>query len=428
MITFIRVSFFALLLALFSVCSLPAHAGDAPRLSFATFDQRARDGDALNVVFFGGSLTWGSNASDPNITSYRGLTGERLRQTYPRARFKFIDAALGGTGSQTGVFRLERDVLRHKPDLVFLDFSLNDNLDSPDESRLAAYESLLRRIMLEGKCPVEVVIFPGKKHVLRPTPDHVPGRVKHRQIAQAYGVPIGDALAHIHQLVQDKSVDPEKLWPYDPIHPCDDGYALYAQAAWAAFESAVRAGTECRVPEKMIRGDDYMTWSRARLSSLGQLPEGWSVTKPNVSAAYFDGLMSRWLYDETRAFNGIEPPPPYTDGPMGGKLVKVAPLQVKFRGTMVLLLGERTLMSGKVRVLLNGKPMQFGWPPAKEYDASSRQWHGNQFLSEVVAANLPPNVEHTLRIEPVFLENEPQEFRIESICVAGPGASVRLDK
>src|SRR5688572_5121433 len=96
--------------------------------SFADFNKRAKAGERLNVVFFGASLTWGANASDPNNTSYRAQLARRMEELYPEARFKFFDSAIGGTGSQLGVFRFDRDVLRHKPDLVFLDFSANDDI------------------------------------------------------------------------------------------------------------------------------------------------------------------------------------------------------------------------------------------------------------------------------------------------------------
>ena len=82
------------------------------------------------MVFFGASLTWGANATDPQLTSYRARIGQRLKQTYPKAHFTFWDAAIGGTNSQLGVFRLQRDVVRRKPDLVFLDFSANDDIYS----------------------------------------------------------------------------------------------------------------------------------------------------------------------------------------------------------------------------------------------------------------------------------------------------------
>ena len=53
----------------------------------------------------------GARASDPQKTSCRAMIGLKLKKTYPEARFKFIDAAIGGTGSQLAAFRLERDVL-----------------------------------------------------------------------------------------------------------------------------------------------------------------------------------------------------------------------------------------------------------------------------------------------------------------------------
>ena len=48
--------------------------------SFADFDQRAKKGEDLTVAFFGGSLTWGARASDPNKTSYRGVIGQKLQK------------------------------------------------------------------------------------------------------------------------------------------------------------------------------------------------------------------------------------------------------------------------------------------------------------------------------------------------------------
>ena len=50
--------------------------------------------------------TWGANASDPQITSYRGLMTQWLREKYPSTAITFYDAAIGGTGSQLGMFRM----------------------------------------------------------------------------------------------------------------------------------------------------------------------------------------------------------------------------------------------------------------------------------------------------------------------------------
>ena len=111
-----------------------ALAAEAQRGSFADFDARAKAGERLNVVFFGASLTWGANASDPAETSYRAVMRDRFEQHYPAAHFRFRDSAIGGTGSQLGAFRLDRDVLATGR-LVFVDFTANETSTPPTPRR-----------------------------------------------------------------------------------------------------------------------------------------------------------------------------------------------------------------------------------------------------------------------------------------------------
>lgn len=111
--------------------------------SFAAFDEKARDGARLTVCFFGGSLTWSANATEPNVTGFRGLMAKYLTERYPNAHFTFVDAAIGGTGSSLGMFRLERDVMSKNPDLVFLDFSCNDGGGDTKLPNTCCYEYLL---------------------------------------------------------------------------------------------------------------------------------------------------------------------------------------------------------------------------------------------------------------------------------------------
>ena len=46
--------------------------------SFGDFDARAKAGERLTVAFFGGSLTWSANATEPNVTGFRGLMAKDL--------------------------------------------------------------------------------------------------------------------------------------------------------------------------------------------------------------------------------------------------------------------------------------------------------------------------------------------------------------
>jgi len=121
-----------------------------------------REGHPLRVAVLGGSLTWGANASAPQITSYRGRMGTWLRERYPDTPVHLIDASIGGTGSMLGLFRLDRDVLAHKPDMVFLDFTYNDGIMHGDDFTSAAYESILRELLAHG-IPVMTVIMGDRR-------------------------------------------------------------------------------------------------------------------------------------------------------------------------------------------------------------------------------------------------------------------------
>ena len=184
---------------------------------------------------------WGAQATDPQLTSYRAQVSRRLEERYPEARVRFWDAAISGTTSQLG-----------------------------------AYEGIVRRLV-SAEVPVVQAIFAVKADVS-------PG-ARERPLDAA------------HEATADE------LWdvPADGIHPGDKGYALYAEAVWAAYEKAVTEKRVCRVPEAMLHADTYLTVKRARLSSLGALPEGWSVGKPHRGAVAFDFVMSRWADDMTIA-------------------------------------------------------------------------------------------------------------------------------
>ena len=398
----------------FSALASAAQPAKMSAPSFAEFDRRAQAGERLSVVFFGASLTWGANASDPQLTSYRVEMARRFEAAYPRAHFQFWDAAIGGTGSQLGAFRFERDVKQRQPDLMLLDFSLNDDLTGHDQERLASYESIVRRAITEANCPVEMVFFPGAREVRHP--EIALARVAaHREIARFYNAATSDAIALMRQQVQDGAFTVEQLWPSatDQTHPGDAGYKLYAQAAWDSYQRAVAQKLVCHAPTAMLHAPTYMNVARVRLSSLGAPPLGWSVGRPNRISAWYDALMSRWLDDETIAARGQTP-----------DAAQPAPFAVHFRGSMALLFGESTLQSGKYRVTIDGQPSAFkDGDEAGVFNASGVGFGGNMHHVRVVAQGLDPTATHTLEIQPLL---EPgQELRLESVCVAGrDGAQV----
>lgn len=378
--------------------------------SFADLARRAEAGETLTVVFLGGSLTWGANSTDPERTSYRAHIARRLAARWPKAHWNCIDSAIGGTGSRLGIFRFARDVARHRPDLVFLDHTVNDGgPGASDPDRLASCEAVVRSCVADLQVPTVLMVL-AAGDMVRGDVDQQPIRAAHLAIARAYGLPVGDAVALISSRIASGAVQHAAIWdnPKDGCHPGDLGYALYAEAGWAALEQAVAAGTRCAAPAQMLHADTYRTVVRVPLAGLAPLPAGWKAGVPARISAWYDCLMSRWLDSVVvagRAPGAAEP----------------AAWELRFRGATVLLWGECTVTSGKLRVLIDGKP-------SREFTdgiLDCRSGAGGTYkLDPTLATGLDPAVEHTLRLEPFDDRAGPVEWRFESLCVAGTGAAI----
>lgn len=119
----------------FILAMLPARAEDAAlapavectaRGGLPNFLAKANTAGAeIRIAYFGGSIT-AQNGWRPKTLAY-------FQKTYPGAKFSEINAAIGGTGSDLGVFRLKQDVLDKKPDLMFVEFAVNDGGAAPEQ-------------------------------------------------------------------------------------------------------------------------------------------------------------------------------------------------------------------------------------------------------------------------------------------------------
>lgn len=382
-----------------AIGAFPAKAAD-----FATFEKRVQSGQPVNIVFFGGSLTWGAQSTDPQNTSYRARMAERFAEKYPKGKLRFWDSAIGGTGSQLGIFRLDRDVLARKPDLVFLEFTVNDGAyDQPHPDRLASYEAIVRKLVA-ADIPVVQVIFPVKPDVL-PNPPARPLDIEHKKIAALYHLPSANAVELVQKRVQEGKATPNTLWdnPKDGTHPGDNGYMLYAEAAWNALQSGIEAKTACRVPEKMINADTYMSANRWHIT---EFPEGWTATAPSRTGLVYDFTPSRWLDRVAMAARDDK----------GGPSPK--PLVLKVRARNVYLFGEANPRTGKYQVTVDG-----GTP--KVYTTYTMKG-GDYRYFEPIASDLAPDTDHVIEILPQL--DPGQELRFESVCVGGAPATVSVQK
>ena len=77
--------------------------------------------EKFNFGFIGGSITEGGNNG-----CFIDLIKERFVLEYPDTQITCVNAGVGGTNSALGLFRLERDLLSQNPDIVFIEFAVND--------------------------------------------------------------------------------------------------------------------------------------------------------------------------------------------------------------------------------------------------------------------------------------------------------------
>lgn len=361
--------------------------------SVAKVMSKARKGGEITVVFLGGSLTWGANASAPNITSWRGRTMAELKKRYPAAHWEFADAAIGATGSSLGIFRLERDVFSHDPDLVILDFTLNDRLsggvDGFADQKNQSYEALIRTCLKRN-----VAVFPvftaGREHVEHPDINKWQRRLEHIRLFEAYQLEYADILGVMHREYHTGRIDTDGLWAaeyFDSTHPHDRGYAVYTRCFFAEWERIEKSPVKPVIlPEKPLTGDSYNFFSRVELSKLS--PEGWDIRMPVIVADSYDFMASRWIDKVIEQGNAVQCGSVKWQKRAGKELF---PFTFSFRGEQVILLAETLPESVAFTVSVNGGE------PRK---IALRQVRCSQLHYAVLAENLAADQDHFIRVVP----------------------------
>ncbi len=195
--------------------------------------RRARQGEELVIGFLGGSITQGSLASSTSF-SYPAGVMRWWKKQFPQACFHYVNAGIGGTTSHFGAARVWDDLLMYRPDLVVVDFSVNDEAEPLFEE---AYEGLLRRIFYSGTKPA-VILLHNVYYDSGKTAEEIHGR-----IGDHYGVPRVSIRDTIYRRLCKKEYELRALTP-DGLHPNDYGHMLVADEITAVLEEAQRSMDE----------------------------------------------------------------------------------------------------------------------------------------------------------------------------------------
>lgn len=151
----------------------------------------------VNVVCHGHSVPAGyfKTPTVDTFNAYPHLLHKALKQRYPFAVINVIVTAVGGETSDSGKKRFAQDVLSHRPDVITIDYALNDRRIGLDESR-EALTSMITQAQSRG---IKVILMTptGDRGADLSNPEDPLNRHAEliRDLARLYGVGLADSLA-----------------------------------------------------------------------------------------------------------------------------------------------------------------------------------------------------------------------------------------
>lgn len=179
--------------------------------------QRAQSGQELTIAFLGGSITQGSLATQHEYT-YAYRVYKWWCDTFPQAKFNYVNGGIGGTDSYYGVSRAVTDVLMYQPDFVVVDFSVND---TRNEMCRETYEGVIRKLLGWASRPA-VMVLNNIYYDSGVTAEEI-----HNSVADYYGVPHVSIRKTVYSRMQAGEYTQDEITP-DGLHPNDKGHGLVA--------------------------------------------------------------------------------------------------------------------------------------------------------------------------------------------------------
>ena len=180
-------------------------------------------GESVRIAALGDSLTCGWMAEK----GYIDFLQDMLKAKYSAATILFTNRGIPGDTAEGGLRRLKEQVIDAQPDLVFVQFGLNDAFSG---CPLEQYESTVSRIIdrLQRETAAEVLLLTSVA-LADPQEDSMALQYYERlvQVARQHGV----SVVQVHAYWKEKTGGIfDGLLQADFVHPTAAGYRLMAEA------------------------------------------------------------------------------------------------------------------------------------------------------------------------------------------------------
>ncbi|HPV40231.1 MAG TPA: GDSL-type esterase/lipase family protein [Spirochaetota bacterium] len=192
--------------------------------------QKLSSGDPLRIIAIGDSLTQGWMVSK----GYLDFFAEMLKMNYPDCNVTIFNRGIPGDTAQGGLFRLREDVLDCDPDLVFIQFALNDAFTGvPPVQFKNTVKTMVDHIRADTDA--EILLLTSVP-IMHQDEDFMAENFYSRliELSREENLPI--ALVHLHWKKKiAEGTDIRNLVQMDMVHPNVEGYRLMAEAIMGEF-------------------------------------------------------------------------------------------------------------------------------------------------------------------------------------------------
>lgn len=205
-------------------------------------------GEDITIAFIGGSITYGIGTNDLS-ESFRVLVENWLEEEYG-VNVTAHNLAIPSACSGLGAYCIEDDVLSHCPDIVFIEYAINDKYARQyytDEEISVNMETIVRKIYEKSPSTDVALLYTTSAEVSAGEPLFLEAQI-HEEIAEHYGVAsinIGYGLRKTRGLLKMGAAAVDQRWLQfftDGCHTNKNGNTEYAkiikECIAASFEAS----------------------------------------------------------------------------------------------------------------------------------------------------------------------------------------------
>lgn len=190
----------------------------------------------INLVFHGHSVPAGYFKTPivNTLESYPFLVLKELKAIYPYAVINIINTSIGGENSISGERRFKSDVLTHKPDVLFIDYALNDRGIGLDKSH-KAWSRMINKALKEGIKVILLTPSPDQRvNILEPNNELEQHTEQIKRLSEEKRTGLVDS----YELFKNKVILGDEISTYmsQVNHPNEKGHQLISNEILRYFE------------------------------------------------------------------------------------------------------------------------------------------------------------------------------------------------